>query len=44
MTPQEIQSAIDRIRLLITQLGWTMTKSDITGPEIIIELRRPKDK
>lgn len=43
MTSHEIQSLIDRLRLLIQQLGWTITKIDITGPQVIIEVRREKN-
>jgi hypothetical protein len=42
MTPQEIQSLLDRLRLLITQLGWQIAKTDTTSAEIIVEIRRPK--
>lgn len=42
MTQLEIQTLVDRLRLLAQQLGWILVKTDSSGPEIIIELRRPK--
>jgi hypothetical protein len=42
MTEQEIQSLIDRLRLLTQQLGWKIVRTDTTTPEIIVELRREK--
>jgi hypothetical protein len=44
MNQQEIQTLIDRLLLLARTLGWTMTKIDTGGDEIIIELRRAKEK
>jgi hypothetical protein len=42
MTAQEIQSLLDRLRLLVQQLGWIVTKTDISGPDLVVEIRRSK--
>lgn len=42
MTAEEIQTLINRLLLLVKQLGWDVVKTDSSGPDIIVELRRPK--